>query len=45
MPRGNKKKKTLHPLILGPDKDIANLLNQEKFLMISRAIVSIIFLY
>ena len=45
MPRSNKKKKTFHNEVPGPDKNVAALLNKEKFVMISRAIVSIIFLY
>ena len=45
MPRSNKKKKTFHHVVPGPDKNIATLLEKEKFVMISRAIVSIIFHY
>ena len=42
MPRSNKKKQTFHPVVPADDAPIAELLNKEKFLMIARAIVSVL---
>ena len=42
MPRSNKKKQTFHPVVTADDALIAKLLNKEKFLMIARAIVSVL---
>jgi len=45
MPRSNKKKKAFHPVVPASDAAISDLLNIEKFTMITRAIVSILFVY
>ena len=45
MPRSNKKKKqTHHPVVPTDDRAVAKLLGRETTIMISRAIVSILFL-
>jgi len=45
MPRSNKKKHVIHPVVPVDNSSIAELLNKEKFLMIARAIVSILSSY